>query len=222
MELSIFWIKENFAKFNKKIFNDKLETPHFKIFKSSKVNGRCSWKRNILSGECDFEISISNYYDRTQKEFENTLIHEMIHLEFVQKGEFREHHGRKWQKRAYEIGQEFGYDIKRCNQATSFERMANDQVQMTTANYVVRYKSKDGRTLMARISPKYLPRFVNYLNSYAENVEWFITTNKIFSNYRKSVKLLNSYYVTEENWENLLLPHLSKVNINVELNLLNN
>lgn len=222
MELSIFWIRENFSKFNKKIFNDKLETPQFKIFKSSKVNGRCSWRRNILSGACDFTISLSNYYNRTEKEFENTLIHEMIHLEFAQNGEFREHHGRKWQKRAYEIGKEFGYEIKRCNQATSFERMANDKTKMTSANYIVRYKSKDGRKLMARISPKNLPKFVDFFNTHAENVEWFITTNKVFSNYRKSVKLLTSFYVTEENWNNLLLPHLSKVNINVELKLLKN
>lgn len=221
MEISIFWIRENFSNFNKKIFNNKLETPTFKIIKSSKVNGRCSWQRN-LSGDIECTISLSNYYNRTQREFENTLIHEMIHLEFVQNGDFREHHGRKWQKRAYEIGQEFGYEIKRCNQPTSLERIANDEVKMTTANYIVRYHSKDGRNLMARISPKNLPKFVNYFNSYAENVEWFITTNKIFSTYRKSVKLLTSFYVTEEKWQNLLLPHLQKVNINVRLKMLNN
>ena len=231
MELSIFWMERSFKYFNDLIFEGKLETPHFKIIKSSKTNGKCQCciKKGVFFafGERDYTIALSNYYNRTQKEFENTLIHEMIHLEFQQKGMLKEGHGKNWKRRAYEIGKKYGYDIQQYNEPTSQERMVADNTM--TANYILVFRScKYGTRCFMRISPKHLARFVNLFdrnsktikfndNYIAFDIEWYITTNKVFTIYKKSVKLANIVHVTDEEWENLYSPNITKVDIDEEL-----
>lgn len=73
MELTIPFIQESFAKFNGAYFNNMLRTPQFQIITSRQTLGRCKRKNGVIT------ILISNYYNREKRDYEETIIHEMIH-----------------------------------------------------------------------------------------------------------------------------------------------
>lgn len=73
MQLTLSFIVETWLKFNEAYFMGRLHMPQFKIITTRRTLGLCSQKNGVMS------ISISNYYDRERKDFEETILHEMIH-----------------------------------------------------------------------------------------------------------------------------------------------
>lgn len=86
----MLWLKQNFNQFNQQYFDGVLIVPRFYIGHSRTRLGSLSFKRKIRwSGKTqlyDFTLSMSNYYDQTEYQFRNVLLHEMIHLSIAQSG----------------------------------------------------------------------------------------------------------------------------------------
>lgn len=119
------WIKEKYDYFNKLIFNSNLPSNiEFKINNSTKRWGyaQCNFKK-IYDGyvAVNLSITLSNYYDSSELVKENTLIHEMIHIDdFV--NHLYHYISNDGRKRKYDCHgywflsecnriKEFGYDI---------------------------------------------------------------------------------------------------------------
>lgn len=77
MTLTTDLLKEWYNKFNQEFFNSELPTYNIDlcVSKTKRVLGSCQMR---LFGEKT--IKVSNYYIRTEIEYQTTLIHEMIHL----------------------------------------------------------------------------------------------------------------------------------------------
>lgn len=83
------WLIENYNKYRTLIFEDKLPTIQggpqqwvifdLKINNSKKNLGCFVRQRNGFFGDMRFTIKVSKYYDRSEKDFIDTLVHEMIH-----------------------------------------------------------------------------------------------------------------------------------------------
>lgn len=110
MKVTKSWIKSNFKKFNALYFGKKLPTPSFLIINSKSCWGQCGIKYSKAFGNI-YCIRISNYYDREEFDFQNTLLHEMIHLHFYSIGDIEERHGMKFREMALALNKQ-GWNIR--------------------------------------------------------------------------------------------------------------
>lgn len=76
MTITQDFLETKFAYYNAELFGGIIPTPRFKITRTKNAFGTCTthvgWGYTIT-------ISISTYYDRSEMDFCNTLVHEMIH-----------------------------------------------------------------------------------------------------------------------------------------------
>lgn len=84
MKLTLLYIENSFIKYNEKYFNGELVMPTFEITNSKRILGQMETKYDIFYKK-RFIIRVSKYYDRTEKQYDETIIHEMIHQYISQK-----------------------------------------------------------------------------------------------------------------------------------------
>ena len=115
MQVSIEWIEKWFAVFNKDYFGGKLPLPDLALSKSKTRLGSMSCKHVTRFGRTkvyDFAIRISNYYDMTECQFQNVLLHEMIHESIAQTGvKDTAHHGVVLRGMADAMKKKYGWEI---------------------------------------------------------------------------------------------------------------
>lgn len=128
--LTTFTMYHWFNEFNEKYFDNKLFMPNFKIKKSKSYFGKCFGRQNL--------IIMSNYLDRTEKDFQNTFIHEMIHL-WQWQILHEMNHGKSFKKKAAEINMD-GWNIKRCsdNNGAQVINMKASTIYVLNFNYANR------------------------------------------------------------------------------------
>lgn len=82
MVISTNWIKENYLKFNKLYWNNKLPNNiEFKVSRSRNTWGFASFNYDFKNNNIiPIQITISNYYDSPENVKLTTLLHEMIHI----------------------------------------------------------------------------------------------------------------------------------------------
>lgn len=117
MNITIQEIKDLFAEYNKKVFDDSLPTPHFEIMTTRSLHGQFRWQK-INSSDIAYTIRISNYYDRPLSYFIDTIVHEMLHY-YIRYNNIKDtsSHGRIWKKYAKEISEKYGLNITRTSAA---------------------------------------------------------------------------------------------------------
>ena len=111
MIISEFNILAGFQSFNHKYFNDELPIPSIVIRHSYRTLGyfHCD-----LDGYTIIEptIEISDYYDYTESQFRDILVHEMIHYYLVYNGKDRKcRHGKEFIEVADEFNRKYGMNI---------------------------------------------------------------------------------------------------------------
>lgn len=81
MLVTIDWIKNNYNKFNKMYWDNKLPNIEFKLNRSKQSWGIASFQYDYPNDTIiPKSIAISNYYDSPENVKLNTLLHEMIHI----------------------------------------------------------------------------------------------------------------------------------------------
>ena len=115
MQVSIEWIEKWFTVFNKDYFGGKLPLPDLALSKSKTRLGSMSCKHVTRFGRTkvyDFAIRISNYYDMTERQFQNVLLHEMIHYSIAYTGlKDTAPHGVVFRGMADAMNKKYGWDI---------------------------------------------------------------------------------------------------------------
>lgn len=102
MELTTTWMSTNFARFNRKYFKAGLPTPRFVIVDSKEFFGQCGAK-NWRAKHPNFYLKLSIHTERTEYQYQCTLLHEMIHLYWYSKGEWNVGHGDKFVEMALQF-----------------------------------------------------------------------------------------------------------------------
>lgn len=118
-----------FNEYNYLYFDNELIMPIFKIKKSKSYLGKYFGRKNL--------IIMSTYLDRTEKEFKNTFIHEMIHC-WQWQVLHEVNHGKSFKMKAKEINAD-GWNIQRCS-ATNGAKVV-DMKKSTI--YVLNFNYKD-------------------------------------------------------------------------------
>lgn len=165
MKITLDLMNDWWNEYNAKYFNNELRKPHFIIKNSKSYLGKAfGYKHNLI---------MSNYYDRSEFEYKNTFIHEMIHFwEFQNFG--KAGHGYNFKMKASEINKD-GWKIKRCSDVENKNliNLKHDSV------YVVNFNYKD------------MNCFAKIPNSTARKVYMEYARNKYISN-AKCYKVANS------------------------------
>jgi predicted SprT family Zn-dependent metalloprotease len=97
-------LRQEFEKLNKLLFNNQLHAPQM-IWNTRKgAHGTVKATRNRTTGEIKIvSLSMSKFYEIPYKFFKDVLAHEMIHVYWIEKGHFKEQHGRLFQQEMHRI-----------------------------------------------------------------------------------------------------------------------
>ena len=105
----------SFCLYNEKYFEGKLPTPLFDLLHSYRTCGyfQYSYRQVWFCKELyDFKIMITDYYDFTERQFTDIMVHEMIHYYLAYFGlDKRCRHGKEFKKMAERLNGQYGLNI---------------------------------------------------------------------------------------------------------------
>lgn len=115
-----------FNQCNMKYFEGKLPIPMFDLLHSFRTCGYfdCDYEQGWFSRTLyNFRISMTDYYDFTPKQFEDILVHEMIHYYLAYFGIDKSlSHGREFKKMAKRLNQTYGLNITKTLDISQYKR----------------------------------------------------------------------------------------------------
>ncbi|MBO5948232.1 SprT-like domain-containing protein [bacterium] len=197
MELTLTHIKKAFSKYNAMYFNNELHTPIFELFKSKKAFGQFC-VQNRFSDTPTIKIRISNYYKREERDYDDTIIHEMIHLYIYQyRIKDNSSHGKYWLRIANIINKD-GWNIQPRNN-TNYEVA----VKRNEEYCIFSFLDSTNNRFICRVHPTKREFFVKVFRyNKISNITCIISkdTNK-FDRFVNCKSQLRGKYITQQEWE---------------------
>lgn len=201
MEITEKLVKEKFEFFNRQIFGGKLPMPRIGLSRARTFLGACTFKtrRGLLGKKTryDFAIRISTMFDMNETEFEDTLIHEMIHYYIgVNQIEDTSAHGQKFRSMMADINSRFGRRINISHRSEGDKGKASAEgvaVQRRQYHVIAVASLADGRTgfkVLPRVAPSILKFYNGLLSSgMVKTVSLFMSDSPFFYSYPNSSSL---------------------------------
>ena len=223
MTPTLNFLSTNFHLFNEEYFGGELETPRFEICNTKTLLGQCcwKWKRDYFSGNLvckDFTIRISRYFNRSESEIQNTILHEMIHLYIRQNNltDPKSHHGKLFYDIADRINEQGGWNISRTDSVEGCG-LNNNRGKIF---YVACFKSKD-RAFIFCINKNYLncyyERFKRVKNWYKDAFIFTSTNHEKFAHLTECRKSVRGRFISLEDYYDYLTENANDIIfVNVE------
>lgn len=201
MEITEKLVREKFEFFNRQIFGGKLPMPRIGLSRARTFLGACTFKtrRGLLGKKTryDFAIRISTMFDMSETEFEDTLIHEMIHYYIgVNQIEDTSAHGQKFRSMMADINSRFGRRINISHRSEGDKGKASAEgvaVQRRQYHVIAVASLADGRTgfkVLPRVAPSILKFYNGLLSSgMVKTVSLFMSDSPFFYSYPNSSSL---------------------------------
>ena len=206
MKLTIYFIERNFDHLNNELFSGKIVKPKFMINRTRSCLGMCCWKsktddKGNLIARFDYRIKISEYFDRSETDYINTILHEMIHL-YIRQNDLapdNEHHGRTCRNIADRVNRH-GYNVKYSDSCEGLG--LNDK---NTVFFMTAFMDRSGRHFVIRYNPKYFEYFrYNFGLSGFTKVIWFTSTDdRKYGHLPKCRKRAGGMQITEGEYDEL-------------------
>lgn len=199
MELTICFIRESFHKYNKKYFNSELIEPNFSIINTKTILGRFRAK-NSFYGNKLYTIEISKFYNRNEKQYDNTIIHEMIHQYIKQKGiKDTSSHGYYFKSIAERINRD-GWEIYRCNSMENIDINANNRKEY----HIFIFKDKNDKYFLFSSAKSSVDSFKVYFKTYKREYKYFTSFNSIAYGRLPACRCsFRGKFITKEEYDNL-------------------
>jgi hypothetical protein len=207
MTLTVEQLKQWFRQYNDAYFGSVLPMPALRLSKARTRLGTmsCRCERRLFRRRYyDFTISVSTYYESTEREYQNVLLHEMIHYYIAFKG-IRDTlaHGREFHRIMLWLNQEYGWNIS----VSSPQRGKTPDASRTyNDDYVVlALTTRTGEHYLSVVNPKH----VQLLDRQARSVQkiaqhkWFKSHDSYFRTFPK-VRTLRGRRVSKEVYEEKL------------------
>ncbi|MBQ0073290.1 MAG: SprT-like domain-containing protein [Prevotella sp.] len=126
---TIPFITQKFNEFNVQMFDGKLTLPPIQLSRARTFVGQCGAKkqRTLLHGTrlYDFHLKFSICFDMTEREWEDTIIHEMIHYYIGVNGlKDTSAHGQLFRQMMTTINERFGRALTISHKSTAEQREA--------------------------------------------------------------------------------------------------
>ena len=155
MDITVERLQKSFRKFNKRFFDSILPDIEIKLSKSRNLLGYYEFKKIYgLSGRViekqPLKIVISAYYKQTLKQYEETLLHEMIHYYLSVTKSYiseRDPHGIMFRRMMRLINETSEYNVTVCGNASKMKLNDKKKKDYFIMTYV--YK---GRQYFSRVT----------------------------------------------------------------------
>ncbi len=191
MQIDIIWLRDNFRQFNKQYFGDKLPEPRFFIGRSKSQLGSLAYKRGLVLGRQlfnrgnsanAFTLSMSNFYDQTEYQFRNVLLHEMIHLSIAASGvKDSSPHGVVFRGMMARLNRE-GWDIHVMTKMEGTKKAYTGSKTIIRQYLVLAIETRDGKRFLSSVNPRFAREINTRLHEAKEivNSRWYTTDNRWF------------------------------------------
>lgn len=200
MELTKEFLKRKFNEFNKEFFNNSLPLITLVINRTRNQFGAYWFTRTSNKHEIPDKITISKYYDRTEKEICETLIHEMIHYYLSINNIARncDPHGYYFIRLAKEISKKSDYEIS--VHSSSVGKISLNAKRGKVHKFVVfkyngkLYMSKIANSMTEdKIVRKFDVEFIKFMTTTAQEAEKLINRNAKLSLIPYNEENINKY-----------------------------
>ena len=197
MTPTVAYIEQKFREFNEQMFEGRLPMPPILLSKARTFVGQCAAKkrRTLLRGTqlYDFRLKFSVCFDLPEEDWENTIIHEMIHY-CIGVNNLRDTsaHGRLFRQMMSDINQRFHRRVTISHTSTPAQREALYRSRVTW-HVIALVHFTDGRKGL-----KVLPRIRQRIDTYRRNmlrdphishIDLFLSNDTYFNRFPNSSSL---------------------------------
>lgn len=202
MQIDTLWLKTNFMRFNTQYFDGMLPLPRLRVGRSRTQLGTMSCKRKTSWGRTklyDFTISLSNYYDQTEHQFQSVLLHEMIHLSITISGvKDTSPHGVVFRGLMQRLNRD-GWDIQIMTKTRDYTKAYTGTATVIAQYIVLALEMNDGKRFLSSVNPKFVRDINRQLKMVPQisHFAWFTTSDRWFETMPK-VRSLRGRRVTAE------------------------
>ncbi|MDE6077944.1 MAG: SprT-like domain-containing protein [Muribaculaceae bacterium] len=202
----LVFVNEAFKRFNREIFEETLPVPRFRMTHARTFRGKLCYRvvnsRGRRRAE-DFEMRISLDFDLPQEEWEDVVIHEMIHLHIAHHDiKDSSSHGPKFRAMMADINRRHGRRI--CVTARSTKEEL-DKDKRVRGHYLCIVRFNDGRLGVAPVAKSRIFELWDSFSAWPEvsGVSWIGTVDTWFNRFPRVMK--TKVYITSRDE---LLQHL--------------
>lgn len=118
-------LAEAFDRYNRTYFEGKLPIPMFNLLHSFRTCGYFQYTKGGWFDKTLYDptISMTDYYDFTERQFKDIMCHEMIHYYLAYFGiDRRCRHGKKFKEMAERLNKTYGLHITKILDITQYKR----------------------------------------------------------------------------------------------------
>lgn len=203
MTLTTDILRTWFRQFNADYFGDELPVPRLVLSKARTRLGTmaCKCQRRLLKRVyTDFTIRISTYYDCNEREYQETLLHEMIHY-YIMYNRIPDtsSHGRVFREMMQRLNSQYGWHITVSSSMRGHKPTDPSADKAVNTYVVLAIVLRNGQRMLSVVSPRsarkidLMAQRVNEIASHC----WYMTQDNYFRDFPK-VRSLRARRVTKE------------------------
>ena len=218
MIVTVEWMEEWFRRFDHDYFGGKLPVPELGLTRAKTRLGQLAYKRATRWGRTqlyDFKLSMSTYYDMTDRQAKSVLLHEMIHYIIGFTGlKDTAPHGIVFRGMMDNLNRKYGWDIRVMTSTKGWkvsERVEERQKTKGLQTYLMlAIEMQDGKHYLSRVNPSFARRIESKLSLVRElrSHRWYTTQEPYFEDYPQ-VRSLRGRRISKSDFEklrNVLIP----------------
>ena len=211
-------MEEWFRRFDHDYFGGKLPVPELGLTRAKTRLGQLAYKRATRWGRTklyDFKLSMSTYYDMTDRQAKSVLLHEMIHYIIGFTGlKDTAPHGIVFRGMMDNLNRKYGWDIRVMTSTKGWkvsERVEERQKAKGPQAYLMlAIEMQDGKHYLSRVNPSFARRIESKLSLVRElrSRRWYTTQEPYFEDYPQ-VRSLRGRRISKSDFEklrNVLIP----------------
>ena len=212
MIVTIDWMEEWFKRFDQEYFGGKLPLPELGLTRAKTRLGQLAFKRSTRWGRTkiyDFKLSMSTYYDMTDKQAKSVLLHEMIHYIIGYTGlKDTAPHGVVFRGMMDNLNRKHGWDIRVMTSTKGWKVSEKVEARKKAAGpqtyLILAVELKDGKHFLSRVSPRFARSLERQLLTAKEvsSYSWYTTQESYFEDFPQ-VRSLRGRRITKGDFENL-------------------
>uniref|UniRef100_A0AB33JFA7 SprT-like domain-containing protein n=2 Tax=unclassified Prevotella TaxID=2638335 RepID=A0AB33JFA7_9BACT len=205
MQVTVEWMGKWFDRFDRDYFGGGLPRPLLGISKSRTRLGTMSCKRATRWGKTryyDFAIRLSNYYDQSEREYQNVLLHEMIHYSIAYTGlKDTAPHGVVFRGMMDALNRKYGWEIR----VMSRRKEVAPRRIVAKERLVLAVELASGERVLSVVHPQYARRLDAVARRVRDfsNYGWYTSADAYFQDFPQ-VRSLRGRRVDRDTYENKL------------------
>lgn len=205
-------MEEWFKRFDQEYFGGKLPLPELGLTRAKTRLGQLAFKRSSRWGRTklyDFKLSMSTYYDMTDKQAKCVLLHEMIHYIIGYTGlKDTAPHGVVFRGMMDSLNRKYGWDIRVMTSTKGWKVsetvVARKKAVGPQTYLILAVEMKDGKHFLSRVSPRFARSLERKLLTVSElsSHNWYTTQEPYFADFPQ-VRSLRGRRITKADFEKL-------------------